>query len=113
MTDDEAAGGTEPPRNLERGLSYVEYTPTLRDRIARRLGYRRQHVECMDSINRPYWFKIDIRAWLPFSERLRVLLSGRVSVTVSCASATPVEDLVSKGETWADRPRWLDNRESS
>lgn len=68
---------------------YVEYKPTLAERIWRKLGFRHHHGE--DEPNEPWqgWMQTRSGVKLDWRDRLRLLVSGHLEFTHTYHLDTP------------------------
>src|ERR1700678_644925 len=77
------------------GCGYVEYTPTFKEKFWRRLGFQ-FHLgeEPKDVDNLPGWMQSRIRFNFSWSDRFRLLLTGKLSVHLTSYFDTPAPSIV-------------------
>lgn len=74
---------------------YVEYKPTLGDRLRRALGYRRQLTADFADDAPPHWAKTVVGIRFSWSDRLRLLLTGAAEVEIEHRTSEQIGDIVS------------------
>lgn len=74
---------------------YMEYTPTLGDRMRRALGYRKRLPEDFADTDPPHWAKTVVDIRFNWRDRLRLLLTGAAEVEIEYRTSGEMGDIVS------------------
>lgn len=79
---------------------YVEYKPTLAERLWRKLGFRHHHGD--DEPNEPWlgWMQNRSRMHFGWSDRLRLLVSGRLELQHTFHTDAPSPDKIHTRFDW-------------
>lgn len=77
----------------------AEYRPTLKDRLARALGFRfHLGAEPVGVDNMPGWARTEVRLQFSVMDRLRILFSGRVHVDLTHYADQPIDVMKSRSD---------------
>lgn len=88
----------------------LEYRPTLRERFWRSLGFRWHSNDEPDGVDgMPGWMCARVRFHLSRADRLRLLLTGRLTINLISHTDQPSPDVVKNRLDWqihapGDRP---------
>lgn len=83
------------------------YTPTIADRLWKRLGFRYRLVDLPEGIEEtmPGWMMTKVVFGFSFWDRVRLLISGRMLVEIRQATSAKVDECISAA-SFKIEPPW-------
>lgn len=90
----------EPPQG-----GYSTYMPTLAERFWRFAGWHSHYPELPEEVRDwPGWAATDVNIYLGFTDRLRLLLNGRLLLKLRHAADKPFDEMVTASSVELVRP---------